>query len=139
MQSYDSDLGNFKLNRTKTLDKVRAKIKEIGIENITELTKETIKILRKNISKTDQEGEDMETIEARTEVEINESAQQEVEEIEKSEWLSPIEIEALMRAEDPAYLFQPQRYERKNQMAILSFSQRKNQDINCASATSLGT
>lgn len=101
----ESDLGNFGLsNEVKTLKKIREKIKDIGTDNLKELNKEITKILRGNTSKGGQKTHiEVERIAAKPKVEINESAVQEVNAIERSKWLNPLEIEAIMRAEDPAY------------------------------------
>jgi len=100
----ESDIGNFKLNKSNTLDKVRTKIKEFGTDNIKDLSKEITKILKDNISNSEkQEGIEVERVAAKAKVEINEIAVQKVNAIEQSKWLTPIEIEAIMRAEDPAY------------------------------------
>ena len=100
----ESDIGNFKLNKSNTLENVRIKINELGIENIKELSKEITKILKGNISKSKKlEGIEIEKVAANPEVELNEIALQKVNAIEQSKWLNPIEIEAFMRAEDRAY------------------------------------
>lgn len=99
-----SDLGNFRLNKSNTLEKVREKIKEIGTENTKELSKEITKILRSNISNSEKKEEiEIEKVAAKAKIEINEGAVQKVNAIEKSKWLNPLEIEAIMRAEDSAY------------------------------------
>lgn len=104
LYAAESDIGNFKLNKSNTLEKVRTKIKEIGTDNIKELSKEITKILRGNISNSEkQEGVEIEKVAAKAKVEVNEIAVQKVNAIEQSKWLTPIEIEAIMRAEDPAY------------------------------------
>ncbi len=100
----ESDIGNFKLNKSNTLDKVRNKIRQLGTDNIKDLSKEITKILKGNISNSEkQDVIEIEKVAAKAKVEINEIAIQNVNAIERSKWLSSLEIEAIMRAEDPAY------------------------------------
>lgn len=104
LYAAESDIGNFKLNKSNTLDKVRTKIKELGTDNIKELSKEITKILKGNISNSEkQDSIEIEKVAANPKVEENEIAVKKVSAIEQSKWLSSLEIEAIMRAEDPAY------------------------------------
>lgn len=104
LYAAESDIGNFKLNKSNTLDKVRTKIKELGTDNIKELSKEITKILKGNISNSEkQDSIEIEKVAANPKVEENEIAVKKVSAIEQSKWLSTLEIEAIMRAEDPAY------------------------------------
>jgi len=104
LYSTQSDIGNFKLNRSDTLDKIRAKIKEHGTDDIDHLSKEITRILKLNITKTKKhQSSEVENTATKAKVEINELAIKKVNSIEQSKWLTPIESEALMRAEDPAY------------------------------------
>jgi hypothetical protein len=104
LYSSESDIGNFKLTKSNTLDKVRNKIKEYGTDDIEKLSIEITKIIMASTNKSKkQDGIEVEQVAAKPKDEINDQILKKVNSIEHSKWLNGIEVEAIMRAEDPAY------------------------------------
>lgn len=104
LDSDRSDLSTYNLNRTNLLMSVRELISITGIDDISSIKKGIISLLRKKTSSREIKEEKYIDRVAAPKIQDKIVAHEEtVNGIEQTNWLNQIEIEALMRAEDPAY------------------------------------